>query len=415
MADIKLHYIKLRPQPDGTYRPRFTPGPRERAQGFAGVDLKHPDGRWFTREEAIGWSEHNYQSILAQRRSGKRLKAPPTVRGTLVDDLLEDFLGSADFLRPREAGGYSDNGRADYRAKANAIRYRPRDRSQRSDPRELEPFAQTPVSAIGKPEVKDYYLYLCRVRGATMARGAIMVLSAAFQWASMADRWRLKHNPCHELDLPTPMPRIRIASDTEIRALMASADRPDVNLPEVGDAIYLALFTGQRQRDVLDLVPAEQGARNRFRQSKTGAIVSIPETPALTARLARAAERRARMHNTVIDTTVVIYAPTGRRFNTSTFKHNFADVRAKAVAGDVERSVAPCPSLGDFHYQDLRDTSVTWYARSGCTVPEIASITGHSMRSIYTILKHYLALDEHLADAAVAKLVAWMEKTGVAV
>jgi hypothetical protein len=69
----------------------------------------------------------------------------------------------------------------------------------------------------------------------------------------------------------------------------------------------------------------------------------------------------------------------------------------------------------DFHFQDLRDTAVTWYARAGCTVPEIAAITGHSLRSIYSILKHYLALDAHLADSAVAKLIKWMDEQGIAV
>jgi hypothetical protein len=48
-------------------------------------------------------------------------------------------------------------------------------------------------------------------------------------------------------------------------------------------------------------------------------------------------------------------------------------------------------------------------------VPEIASITGHKPASIYTILKHYLALDAELADNAVRKLVEYMEREGLAV
>jgi hypothetical protein len=48
-------------------------------------------------------------------------------------------------------------------------------------------------------------------------------------------------------------------------------------------------------------------------------------------------------------------------------------------------------------------------------VPEIASITGHKPASIYTILKHYLALDAELADNAVRKLVDYMEREGLAV
>ena len=49
-------YIVLRPRPDGSVRPRFSPGPSLRAQGFRGKDLRHNDGRWFTAEEAAHWA-----------------------------------------------------------------------------------------------------------------------------------------------------------------------------------------------------------------------------------------------------------------------------------------------------------------------------------------------------------------------
>lgn len=405
MADLKAHYVKLRPQADGSARPRFEPGPRERALGFVALDLKHPDGSWLTREQALGWSANNYQLILKQRESGRRLKAPPAPRGVTVADLVADFKADDEFKLPRERGGYSDESRRDIATKLNAVLYRPR--VKRGAELEPEIFATRPVSAIGKPEVKEFYLYLCKQRGHAMARGAIMWLSAAFEWGSLSTKWRLKFNPCQRLDLPTPAARIRIASDAEIRALVAAADDAELMLPELGDAVMLALFTGQRQRDVLELMAAKAApGRNRFEQGKTGAIVSIPETPALAARLAAAAERKRRS-NRIADATVVIHMATGRRFNSSTFRHKFSEVRAKALA--------QCPSLADFEFRDLRDTAVTWYARAGSSIPEIASITGHSLRSIHSILKHYLALDEHLADSAVAKLVKWMDEQGMAV
>jgi hypothetical protein len=77
--------------------------------------------------------------------------------------------------------------------------------------------------------------------------------------------------------------------------------------------------------------------------------------------------------------------------------------------------VAPCPSVADFTFPDLRDTAVTWYPRASSTVPEIASITGHTLASIYAILKHCQALDAELADNAVRKLVDYMEREGLAV
>jgi hypothetical protein len=72
------------------------------------------------------------------------------------------------------------------------------------------------------------------------------------------------------------------------------------------------------------------------------------------------------------------------------------------------------PALAGKRDQDLRDTAVTWLANAGCTLPEIASITGHSLQSIHSILKHYLAITPELADSAIAKYVAWMREDRLA-
>jgi integrase len=61
--------------------------------------------------------------------------------------------------------------------------------------------------------------------------------------------------------------------------------------------------------------------------------------------------------------------------------------------------------LGDLHFHDLRGTAVTRLAIAGCTVPEIASITGHSLADVQEILDaHYLGGRIELAESAVTKL-----------
>jgi len=56
-------------------------------------------------------------------------------------------------------------------------------------------------------------------------------------------------------------------------------------------------------------------------------------------------------------------------------------------------------------YHDLRGTAVTRLAIAGATEAEIATITGHSLRSVRAILDaHYLARDPALAESAIAKL-----------
>ena len=73
-----------------------------------------------------------------------------------------------------------------------------------------------------------------------------------------------------------------------------------------------------------------------------------------------------------------------------------------------------CPSLAEKRYQDLRDTAVTRLALAGCSMAEIAAITGHSIPSITQIIKHYLVLQPEMADAAIAKLSAWLEAQHIA-
>jgi hypothetical protein len=93
----------------------------------------------------------------------------------------------------------------------------------------------------------------------------------------------------------------------------------------------------------------------------------------------------------------------------------FGDVHELAIAGSAELGLTPCPSLAGKRDQDLRDIAVTWLARAGCTMAEICAITGHSARSVQTIIEHYLGAGRELADQAIDKLVAWMQREGIAV
>jgi integrase len=56
-------------------------------------------------------------------------------------------------------------------------------------------------------------------------------------------------------------------------------------------------------------------------------------------------------------------------------------------------------------FNDLRGTAVTRLALAGCTEAEIATITGHSLRDVRSILdSHYLNRDPELAQNAIRKL-----------
>ena len=58
-------------------------------------------------------------------------------------------------------------------------------------------------------------------------------------------------------------------------------------------------------------------------------------------------------------------------------------------------------------FNDLRGTAVMRLAIAGATEPEIATITGHSLRDVRSILdSNYLNRDPALGESAIAKLEA---------
>ena len=197
--------------------------------------------------------------------------------------------------------------------------------------------------------------------------------------------------------------RVRIYSAEEEAALVAAADK--LGRPSIGDAVMMGCDLGQRRGDLvrLPVVRIQEGVV-RLTQSKRGARIAVPLTPRLARRLEAAAARRRALDPEC--PTVLIDETTKRPYGATAFSRAFAEIRALAVAGSEKHGTAPCPSVADALFLDTRDTAVTRLAEAGCTIPEIAAITGHSLRSIYEILKHYLDLTGAIASSAIAKLVA---------
>ena len=166
----------------------------------------------------------------------------------------------------------------------------------------------------------------------------------------------------------------------------------DVASVELQAALLLALWTGQRQGDLLRLTWTNyDGVYIRMRQSKgrggKGRRVTIPVGPPLKAVL-DAALREKRSAVTILVNSF------GRPWTEDGFRTSWDKAFKKA-------------SLKELHFHDLRGTAVTRLALSNCSVPEIASITGHSMKTVQEILDaHYLGGRVELAESAIKKLCA---------
>lgn len=65
-------------------------------------------------------------------------------------------------------------------------------------------------------------------------------------------------------------------------------------------------------------------------------------------------------------------------------------------------------------FHDLRGTAATRLALARCTVSEIATITGPSLKTVETMpVGHYLGRDEGMAESATAKLQKHQEGTSI--
>jgi integrase len=372
-------------------RPRFSPGPALRAAGHKGRDLIHAEGpragQWFTRGECVDWSIAFRASLPKPeaRKPGTRA----TVQHITVGKMVEQWqLRSARWLDgPKQMAA---NTRRDYLQKLKVLQD------------DFWTLWCSPAIAVQPHHLQACYDQIEQRRGLATARGSITVLGIAYKWAITRGVIRHHVNPAAGLDKSMPKPRIRFATREEVAALIAAADR--IGLPQIGDCIMLGLWTGQRQADRLALKAHDRiGRRRVFKQAKTGAIVHILEAPELEARIAASALRRKA--SGIIDPHVILMErDSWKPYGSDHYRHHFAMVRKVAAKG--------LPSLNDFHDADLRDTAVTWMALAGATIPEIASVTGHSAETVHQIMKHYLAMHPAMADEAIRKMITWYDAGG---
>lgn len=238
-------------------------------------------------------------------------------------------------------------------------------------------YGDLPLAAIADPRTRGAMLdWRDGMKGRREGDYCLTVLARILSWAK--DRGRTAVNPLERPGRLYSGSRAEIIwLDAEIEALLAIAS-PAVRLP-----FLAALHTGQREGDVLRLTwSAYDGTALRLRQSKGGRHVRIP----VTADLKAALDATKRVAVTICATSRN-QAWTGDGFRASFTK-------AKADAKIEGRT---------FH--DLRGTAVTRLAIAGCTVPEIATITGHDLKTVEENLsKHYLGRVHALGESAIAKL-----------
>jgi integrase len=238
-----------------------------------------------------------------------------------------------------------------------------------------------PLSALSDRRARGVFLEwrdeIAASSGRRQADYAWTVLARVLSWSW--NRGLISNTPCERGGrLYRSGARVeKIWTDDDEARFLRSAP-PHLHLP-----LLLALWTGQRQGDLLRLPwSAYDGTHIRLKQSKTGRRVTILVGAPL----------KAAMDSAVKHSTIILTNSEGKPWTSDGFRASWG--KACHRAGIVGLT---------FH--DLRGTAVTRLASVGCNEAEIATITGHSLRDVCSILdSHYLHRDPALGESAIRKL-----------
>lgn len=218
-------------------------------------------------------------------------------------------------------------------------------------------------------------------RGNGAATGFIRSASALFTWA--VDREWIEH---------TPVTRIKVLPGGHLRAwTREEAEAAELQLPpHLAQVVTLARYTGQRRGDLCTMGwSAYDGTTIRLVQQKTGAPLVLPVHPAL--KLALDAWPRV--------AATILTDARGRPWKGQDLSHAMPDALVRIGLSN------------GMNVHGLRKLAAAELADAGCSVHEIAAITGHqslSMVQLYT----RSADQERLASAAIIRLSARKDKLG---
>jgi integrase len=243
-------------------------------------------------------------------------------------------------------------------------------------------FGDLPLQALNDPRVRKDFLdwreKVARSSGAREADHRLSAISAMLTWA--VDRGHISLNHVKGFKRLYHGDRAeQIWLPNHVTAFMNVAPL------EMQRALIIALHTGQRQADILKLPwSSYDGQAITLRQGKASrrGTRSAPITIRCTAALCKMLDELPRTSPLILNT------KTGKAFKKRYFASQW-------------KSATEAAEIADLHFNDLRGTAVTLLSEAGNTVQQVASVTGHSLRTVTNILEKYLARTRGLSDAAI--------------
>lgn len=239
-----------------------------------------------------------------------------------------------------------------------------------------------PLKALDDSRVRkdllDWREKIARVSGSREADHRLSAISAMISWA--VDRGRLSSNHVRGFKRLYHADRAELIWLTDhIEAFMKVAPI------EMQRALIIALHTGQRQGDILKLSwSAYDGKSITLRQGKSSrrGVRASTITIRCTSALRKMLDKLPR------SSPIILTTKTGKPFKKRYFASQWKAAMVRA-------------GIADLHFNDLRGTAVTLLSEAGNTVQQVASVTGHSLKTVTSILERYLARTRGLSDAAI--------------
>ena len=303
----------------------------------------------------------NYREFCAQREAQCPM-APPSVGDMPQNgwtELIERVMDSFWF------DGLSEHSRnlygREYRKIASAFHGKP----------ELDP------SVITQGQIEQWLRRRGYSSHTIITWGVIFngLLRRAFE-----DGLRPQHQPIRLRVQRAPVGPIRIWEQEDVDLVVRTFE--EKGDPITSELIQVAFATGARLGDIRQLrfdVNYRDGKLD-FLTNKTGKAIVLPLPDALRERL----DARHRPG------ALMFPSPRSRPFTIGHLSEYFRESTAH-LQWDVPLKL-----------RSLRHSAVLNFARAGCTIPQIASVTGHSLVTVHTILERYLPRDPVLAAQALA-------------
>jgi integrase len=231
-----------------------------------------------------------------------------------------------------------------------------------------------PVAGLGRDRIEKF---LALFDGRPTTKRHVKIVLKMLLDHAVAVNWRTD-NPAAAITVKAPKTKVSIweAADVEFYMWACAV----AGHPAIAAMILTEWEIGQRLTDVRLFRNGGEYSDNegvfRFWQSKTESYVTIPVS-----------ERLQHMLRAIREPGLYLFVDpaNGRPYAEQRLGHLFADIRQRAQVGRK------------LQLRALRHSCVVQLARAGCTVPEIAAITGHSPYSVEQILQRYLPRDNQVA------------------